>query len=186
MVPQVPRAPAPYRRTELPEGPNSTDILHPQHPEVDGIIKDERDEISVSLQRDHASDPVLSEKDALKEEEAARRESWTKWTMKAPFRAAGWTLRETFGKRPVLSTAALVALLYCTGAGSELLARLQGWIAEAPDMKVAEIAQTVLPAAAPTAPLDIAPGIGTLPFQPIPNLSAGPNMNPITTVPFTK
>jgi hypothetical protein len=40
MNPDAPRAPNPDRRTELPEGPNSTDILRLQYPELDGIIRD--------------------------------------------------------------------------------------------------------------------------------------------------
>jgi hypothetical protein len=128
---------------------------------------------------------VAAERD-LNYGEARRKESWAAYLVKAPFRAAGWTLRETFGKRPILSTAALLALLYFTGGGSSLLVMLQRWISKAPDMKVAEIAGSVLPAAAPAGALNVGPGIGTLPFQPVPGLSAGPNMNPITTVPFTK
>lgn len=64
----------------------------------------------------------------------------------------GTVWNETFGKRPVLSTIATAGLLAYSGLGSGLIARLQDWIAKAPDKRMSKFAGKIIPGFSPKRP----------------------------------
>lgn len=97
-------------------------------------------------------------------DQVQKKESFLGKVVKFPFR------------HPYLTAAGVFGALWYTGMGSSIFARIQDWVATAPDRRVASIARGVTPAIAPTAPMGIGPGVLTIPSVPLPGATgaAGP------------
>jgi hypothetical protein len=122
---------------------------------------------------------AMAEKVLYKSQEFERKESFLKKAGSVLAKPIKWTY-ETAKKHPYITAgiiaAGLFGVAYYTGFGASLLAKLQAWIASAPDNKVAEIVKRVLPDAAPKQPIILPPG--TTDVAPPPFIPPSPTIPP--------
>ncbi len=131
------------------------DALHRKHPEMNG-------------RAERVADRLL-----LNKQEVERKEGWFTWLVKAPFRAMGWVWQK-MKEHPYITAAAVIALLYFTGIGSSIIAKIQAWRAAGYDAAAARIGTSTITPAAPAAPNLLPPGVTHLPVPPPPAAPAVP------------